>query len=120
MIPELTPIPMVVGTLLGILPDPEIRPQQLTLRPGDSLILYTDGVIEASPLDHRFGPEQLATCVAECHGRAPVATARHIEDAVLGVQDGKARDDVAVLVLRVSPTLAAPFVRDGPGVAAST
>ena len=54
------------------------------LRPGDSLILYTDGVIEASPLDHRFGPEQFARCVSECHGRAPVATARHIEDAVLG------------------------------------
>ena len=48
------------GTLLGILPDPEIRPQNLVLRPGDSMILYTDGVIEASPLDHRFGPEQLA------------------------------------------------------------
>ena len=108
------------GTLLGILPDPEIRPQQLTLRPGDSLILYTDGVIEASPLDHRFGPEQFARCVSECHGRAPVATARHIEDAVLDVQGGTVRDDVAVLVLRVSPHLAAPFVRDEPGVAAST
>jgi serine phosphatase RsbU (regulator of sigma subunit) len=108
------------GTLLGILPDPEIRPQELTLRPGDSLILYTDGVIEASPVDHRFGPEQLARVVSECHGRAPVATARHIEDAVLEVQGGKVRDDVAVVVLRVSPQLAAPFVADEPGVAAST
>ena len=108
------------GTLLGILPDPEIRPQKLVLRPGDSLILYTDGVIEASPLDNRFGPEQFARVVSECHGRAPIATARHIEDAVLGVQGGKVRDDVAVLVLRVSPQLAAPFVADQPGVAAST
>src|SRR5215212_3570682 len=108
------------GTLLGILPDPEIRPQELTLRPGDSLILYTDGVIEASPVDHRFGPEQLARVVSECHGRAPVATARHIEDAVLEVQGGTVRDDVAVVVLRVSPPLAVPFVADEPGVAAST
>jgi serine phosphatase RsbU (regulator of sigma subunit) len=108
------------GTLLGILPDPEIRPQSLMLRPGDSLVLYTDGVIEASPLDDRFGPEQLARVVSDCHGRAPIATARHIEDAVLAVQGGRVRDDVAVLVLRVSPQLAAPFVPDEPGVAAST
>jgi PAS domain S-box-containing protein len=108
------------GTLLGILPDPEIRSQEIDLRARDSLVLYTDGVIEASPLDHRFGPEHLARCVGECHGRAPVAVARHIEDVVLDVQQGKVRDDLAVLVLRVAPHLATPFVADQPGVAAST
>jgi len=39
---------------------------------------------------------------------------------VLEVQGGKVRDDVAVLVLRVSPRVGAPFVADEPGVAAST
>ena len=108
------------GTLLGILPDPEIRRQRIDLRRGDSLILYTDGVIEASPLDHRFGPEHFARCVADCHGRAPVAIARHIEDVVLEVQGGTVRDDVAVLVLRVSPHVGAPLVAEEPGFAAST
>jgi PAS domain S-box-containing protein len=110
----------VPGTLLGILPDPELHVHELDLRAGDSMVLYTDGVIEASPLDDRFGPEQLARCVASCHRRAPVAIARQIEDEVLQVQGGSVRDDVAVLVLRVSPTLGAPFVAERPGVAAST
>ena len=63
---------------------------------------------------------RLTRGTSECHGRAPVATARHIEDAVLEVQGGTVRDDVAVVVLRVSPPLAVPFVADEPGVAAST
>ena len=48
------------GTLLGILPDPEIYSTEVELAPGDTLVLYTDGVTEVSPLDDRFGPEILA------------------------------------------------------------
>jgi PAS domain S-box-containing protein len=107
------------GTLLGILPDPEIRSTAIDLAPGDTLILYTDGVIEASPLDDRFGPEGLARFVAGCSGREAPVIARRIEEQVLEIGGGSIRDDVAVVVLRVSPALGAPFVPEEAGVAAS-
>ena len=107
------------GTLLGILPDPEIRSTEVDLAAGDTLVLYTDGVTEASPLDDRFGPEQLARFVAGCSGREAPVIARRIEEQVLEVGGGSIRDDVAVVVLRVRPTRTAPFVADEPGVAAS-
>jgi phosphoserine phosphatase RsbU/P len=109
------------GTLLGILPEPEISREELVLRPGDALVLYTDGVTEATPLDGRYGPEPLARTVADCSGRAAVAIAHRIEREVLAVQGGKVRDDVAIVVLRVGwPPVAPPFVAQEPGVAAST
>jgi PAS domain S-box-containing protein len=107
------------GTLLGILPDPEIRSTEIDLEPGDTLVLYTDGVTEASPLDDRFGPENLARFVAGCSGREAPVIARRIEEQVLEIGGGAVRDDVAVVVLRVRPTLPAPFVADEPGVTAS-
>jgi hypothetical protein len=107
------------GTLLGILPDPEIRSTEIDLLPGDTLVLYTDGVTEVSPLDDRFGPEILAEFVAGHAGREAPEIARRIEEQVLEIGGGSARDDVAVVVLRVCPGVAAPFVADEPGVAAS-
>jgi serine phosphatase RsbU (regulator of sigma subunit) len=107
------------GTLLGILPDPEIHATELDLAPGDTLVLYTDGVIEASPLDDRFGPEALTRFVAGCRGHTAPAIARSIEQRVLEIGGGTVRDDVAVVVLRVSPGLDVPFVPEEPGVAAS-
>jgi PAS domain S-box-containing protein len=107
------------GTLLGILPDPEIHTAEIDLVSGDTLVLYTDGVTEVSPLDDRFGPEQLARFVAGCSGREAAVIARRIEEQVLEIGGGSVRDDVAVVVLRVRPTLTAQFVADEPGVAAS-
>ena len=107
------------GTLLGILPDPEIHSTEIELLPGDTLVLYTDGVTEVSPLDDRFGPEILAEFVAGYAGREAPEIARRIEEQVLEIGGGSVRDDVAVVVLRVCPGVAAPFVADEPGVAAS-
>lgn len=88
------------GTLLGIVPDPDLTAAQVDLAPGDALILYTDGVIEASPLDDAFGPERFAEFLAGCAGQDAETLAQSIENAVLSVQGGRLRDDVAVVVAR--------------------
>jgi PAS domain S-box-containing protein len=91
------------GTLLGVVPDPDLEDRALTLAPGDSLVFYTDGVIENrvdanGVLDER----RLMELVATCAGRDPDAIATRVEEAALLSQDGRPKDDIAVLVLRVA------------------
>ena len=106
------------GTLLGVVAEPVISETSVRLRAGDALVLYTDGVIEASPLDDAFGPSQLASFIGGCTGKDAGRIAAGIERRVLEVQEGRLRDDVAVVVLRASPASAAPFVPAREGVAA--
>jgi hypothetical protein len=92
------------GTLLGILPDPVLFDDEARLAPGDALILYTDGVVEASPLDDALGPDQLAALLSSAAGQDAAGIAGTIRTAVLDVQNGLLRDDVAVVIARVAPT----------------
>ena len=57
---EIQKLPLVGGTPLGLRPEfPEVRGTAM-LNPGDTLVLYTDGVTEAmSPSGETFGPERL-------------------------------------------------------------
>jgi serine phosphatase RsbU (regulator of sigma subunit) len=107
------------GTLLGIVPDPEISEERLLLGWGDALVSYTDGVVEASPSDAALATERLAAHVAGCAGRDAARIAGSIERKALEVQGGRLRDDVAVAVLRMRPDGGrAPFVAPEQGVAA--
>ena len=72
------------------------------LGPGDALVAYTDGVIEASPLDDAFGPRAFAGFLGGQAGRPAGAIASAIEDEVLALQSGRLRDDLALVVLRVA------------------
>jgi anti-sigma regulatory factor (Ser/Thr protein kinase) len=91
------------GTLLGVLDDDEVSfpGVEITLRPGESLVLYTDGVIEARDGRDLLGEERLLAAVGECAG----LTAQGIADRVLHAAErfagGNLRDDVAILVVRV-------------------
>jgi len=87
------------GTLLGILPAPEIRPQELTLRPGDSLILYTDGVIEARRGHELFGEARLRDVLRSAKGASADEIAGAVHRATIE-HAGSTDDDLAILVVR--------------------
>jgi serine phosphatase RsbU (regulator of sigma subunit) len=104
------------GTLLGVVPDPELNDTEVELKPGDTLLLYTDGVIEARSDDEgMFGANRLAELLESCAGRDPDTVAQRIEDAVVNLQNGDPKDDIAILALRVRPAA----VQAGTGAAAA-
>ena len=90
------------GVALGVMPDLEYREDNVTLAPGDTLILYTDGVSEAMNANgEEFGVERLT----ELFTGSPPATAKEANEAVLKAVaefagDTPQSDDVTCLVLR--------------------
>jgi PAS domain S-box-containing protein len=108
------PLPMLVrsggavepvgapGTLLGVLPDPNLEDRSLVLAPGDALVFYTDGVIEGRGADVQLDEDGLRNLLAGCAGAGADAIAARVEDAAVSAQGGNPRDDIAVLVLRVA------------------
>ena len=97
------------GTVLGIYPDPDLPEDTVVLQEGDTLVLYTDGVIDARlPLD-ALGEDGLAALLGLCQAESAADVVAHIERAVLSAQGGVANDDTALLAVRVTaPTLSAP------------
>ncbi|HUH08111.1 MAG TPA: SpoIIE family protein phosphatase [Egibacteraceae bacterium] len=89
-----------VGTLLGLFADVELRDQRVELHPGDAIVFYTDGVIEARGPQGLFGEDRLRGLLCDNAGRSAEEIAAAIEHAVLEWQ-ANGRDDTAVLVLRV-------------------
>ncbi len=92
----------VGGSLLGVLPDVPVGSQTVTLAPGDALVLYTDGAVEARRDGVMFGDEGLRDAIAGAPPAAqPLADA--IEDGGGRHVGGTMTDDLAVLVVRVRP-----------------
>ena len=89
------------GTLIGLMPDPEVVDETVELEPGDSLVFYTDGVSEARSSAGLFGEERLVGLLRDCGGLDAAEIAERIETDVLGFREGASSDDMAVLVLRV-------------------
>lgn len=97
------------GLLLGLFPEPGIVDQLFRLEPGDAIVLYTDGVVEARRpgSGDQYSQERLEDLLASCAGRTADGIARRLELAVIDHQAGQTLDDVAILVVRATPRPAA-------------
>jgi PAS domain S-box-containing protein len=94
---------LVSGTMLGVADDPELEESEVTLAPGDALVLYTDGVIDArQPGGERFGEERLMAVLETCRGASAEGIAAAIDDAVTAHDPQAPADDRAVVVLRAA------------------
>src|SRR3954454_4306252 len=87
------------GTLLGALPSPMLSDVEATLAVGDSLVLYTDGVLDVRDRSIRDDPEWLEKELGKASGKGADEIAELLSQAAIKRHGGEARDDIAVLVL---------------------
>jgi serine phosphatase RsbU (regulator of sigma subunit) len=90
------------GTLLGVLPSPSVADVDSTLSPGDSLILYTDGVLDVEDRAKRGDPDWLKDQIAVATGKGAEEIAERLAQAAIERHGGRLRDDIAILVLHRS------------------
>ena len=92
-----------LGTALGFEPGLEFERTELTLREGDSLICYTDGVTEAfNPEEECYGSERLlADAAVFASQSAPAMTVSLLQRVRAYAGTAPQSDDIAILTLRV-------------------
>ena len=89
------------GLPLGLFPGESVREQRASLRPGDVLVVFTDGVLDAGAPAHAFGEAGLRALLAECSDCSGQEIVERLERQVIEFEAEGARDDCAALVLKV-------------------
>ena len=93
------------GPLIGVLAATTFEEVIFRLAPGDALVLFSDGVTEArSPDGGLFGVERLSALLAARAGKGADEIAQAIDEAVHAFGEGRPYDDIALLVVRATPT----------------
>jgi sigma-B regulation protein RsbU (phosphoserine phosphatase) len=90
------------GLPLGIFNVSEYSTKNMMLAPGDSLLLYTDGLTEAQDeANAEYGPQRLAGLVKGRHNISPQAlTEVCLEDLKTFLSGVPKTDDLSIMVIR--------------------
>ena len=90
------------GTVLGVIDPISIDESEITLSAGETLLMYTDGVIEAGRPDNLLGEQGLLELCAAAPGLSLINFLEHIERAAFTRAQGQLRDDIALLGFRIA------------------
>jgi serine phosphatase RsbU (regulator of sigma subunit) len=90
------------GPPLGLLSTALYKAGEITLGPGDLLLLYTDGIVEAvDPDGEEYGLDRLKQVCRRHHGSAPAAVAEALDrDLLAFVRGTPFPDDRTVVLVR--------------------
>ena len=90
------------GAVLGVLPDGVYEQADIDVRPGDRLVLFTDGIVEAERLDgEQFGDERLIETIAAHRCESAQGLLDAILDAVSAFTGGAFQDDATLLSVAI-------------------
>lgn len=90
------------GLPVGIFCQEQYSASEFQLDPGDSLLLYTDGLTESrSPYDAEYGSDRLTRVVSARHALAPQALTSACIDDARSFREGRPKtDDLTVMVVQ--------------------
>jgi serine phosphatase RsbU (regulator of sigma subunit) len=90
------------GTLLGVIDPIRINETRAELRPGETLLLFTDGVTEAGKPERQLGASGLRRVCREARELSLEGLLERIGRAAAERDQGGLHDDIALLAVRLS------------------
>ena len=93
--------PMVGGMMLGVRPGSNVLDLRVELQEGSTLVLYTDGLLDAGAPLRTLTPRELCGLLANHGGSAPQLLVQKLEGLALSTGAGRLRDDVAIVAARI-------------------
>jgi serine phosphatase RsbU (regulator of sigma subunit) len=90
------------GSVVGVIDELQLSDRKITLGPGDAVVMYTDGVIEAwhpHPRNEDYGINRLTAAIAAAPRKAGELLAHVEADHNAFTEDAPRQDDVTFLVL---------------------
>lgn len=95
---DVTVLSRTAGLPLGVLADVEYESETFQLTPGDAVLLYTDGLVEAmSPSRQMYGMERLKRCASRGPSTAAAFLERIVKDMQSHVADAPQFDDMTIV-----------------------
>ncbi len=89
------------GMMLGVRQGSNVVDIRVELASGSTLVLYTDGLLDAGAPRRESTPEELCELLADHAGAAPKLVVQQLERQALSSGAGRLRDDIAIVAARV-------------------
>jgi sigma-B regulation protein RsbU (phosphoserine phosphatase) len=95
---------------LGVMPDTRYEAIELRLEPGDSILLYSDGITEAcNPGQEEWGIDRLQSALRKLHGDMRTVASELLAQVDAFRGDAAQHDDITLLLLQRLPADSIPL-----------